>query len=82
MPYSIAAFDTVDYYVLLNGFINYFGIGGQAVDWFQSYLLNRTQLIDTDNSFPTDFRLKDGFPHSSGSVPVLFILNAIKSLNT
>lgn len=34
-----AAFNTVDHHTLFNTILNYFGISGSALVWFQSYLL-------------------------------------------
>ena len=43
-----AAFDTVDHDVLINRLRTSFGINGSALQWFKSYLFNRTQLISYD----------------------------------
>ncbi|CAB4013870.1 Hypothetical predicted protein [Paramuricea clavata] len=45
-----AAFDTVDHELLLQRMFKRFGIDGQVLRWFQSYLQNRTQsvVIDAD----------------------------------
>ena len=39
------AFDTVDHCILLDK-LYFYGIHGQAFDWFTSYLHNRPQLVD------------------------------------
>ena len=44
-----AAFDTVDHYILLNRLYHCFGIGGKALTWFRSYLLNKTQFVYVNN---------------------------------
>ena len=40
-----AAFDTVDHDILLSILANRFSIQGLALDWFRSYLANRTQTF-------------------------------------
>ena len=49
-PFSIfldlsKEFDTFDHNVLLSKF-NYYGIKYTALNWFKSYLTNRTQYVD------------------------------------
>jgi len=40
-----AAFDTVDYDILLQSLQTSFGIRDAAIKWFQSYLTSRTQYV-------------------------------------
>ena len=40
-----AAFDTVDHKVLVNRLSTRFGVKGSALQWFTSYLLNRSQRV-------------------------------------
>jgi len=40
-----AAFDTVDHDILIERLQASFGIDGSALQWFQSYLLGRTQYV-------------------------------------
>ena len=40
-----AAFDTIDHSILLHRLLRGFGIKGTALDWFSSYLTNRTQSV-------------------------------------
>ncbi|CAB4019895.1 Hypothetical predicted protein, partial [Paramuricea clavata] len=53
-----AAFDTVDHELLLQRMFKRFGIDGQVLKWFQSYLQNRTQgvVIDGVKSISNDLR--------------------------
>ena len=46
-----AAFDTVDHGVLLNRLNTSFGVRGSALQWFTSYLLNRSQRVSFDQKF-------------------------------
>ena len=43
-----AAFDTVDHGVLVNRLSTSFGVRGSALQWFTSYLLNRSQRVSFD----------------------------------
>ena len=76
-----AAFDTVDYSILLNILANDFGISGKAAAWLRSYLLNRTQRMSINDSFSRDFNLKCGVPQGSCLGPVLFVLYASRLFN-
>jgi hypothetical protein len=44
------AFDFIDHDILLAK-LNKYGITGPAHDWFSSYLSNRSQIVDINNSF-------------------------------
>ena len=46
-----AAFDTVSHQHLLDT-LQTLGIAGTALDWFQSYLTNRTQNINISGTVP------------------------------
>ncbi|KAI0214014.1 hypothetical protein LSAT2_000894, partial [Lamellibrachia satsuma] len=41
-----AAFDTIDHSILLQRLHRYFGITGQALRWFKSFLSDRYQSIN------------------------------------
>ena len=70
------AFDTVDHCILLD--IYFYGIRGQAVDWFSSYLHNRQQLVNyygcesdlklLNVEFPKGLFLDPYFSYCSGSL--------------
>ena len=69
-----AAFDTIDYDVLLKKLAKDFGICGPALDWFSSYLLDRSFCVKVDHSFSNYFCLLFGVPQGSLLGPILFIL--------
>ena len=45
-----AAFDTVDYEILLGRLSSRFGFKVKALDWLRSYLTDRTQLVKVDDA--------------------------------
>ena len=67
-----AAFDTVDHSILQSRMNNYFGIGGVALAWFQSYLSGRTYCVRIDNVTSDISQLKYGLPQGSVLGPILF----------
>ena len=67
------AFDTVDHCILLDK-LYFYGIRGQAFDWFSSYLHNRQQLVNY-YGYESDLKtIKCGVPQGSILVPLLFLL--------
>ena len=69
-----AAFDTIDHNILLRRLNTTFGISGSALDWFTSYLLDRSQRILVDGLYSSPACLKYGVPQGSVLGPVLFTL--------
>ena len=67
------AFDTVDHNILLNK-LNHCGIRGAALNWFQSYLLNRKQFVTYNGSKSCTKILKCGVPQGSILGPQLFLI--------
>ena len=65
-----AAFDTLDHDILLKD--STFGITGQALKWFSSYLSDRHQSVAVDNFRSHPLPLKYGVPQGSVLGPVLF----------
>ena len=66
-----AAFDTVDHELLLQRMFKRFGIDGQALKWFQSYLQNRTQSVVIDGVKSISGRRERGRGNANtSSVPI------------
>ena len=67
-----AAFDTVDHKVLLNVLEKRVGVTGLALNWFSSYLSNRSQCVSISGVYSKKANLKCGVPQGSVLGPVLF----------
>jgi hypothetical protein len=67
-----AAFDTIDHKILLNRLKNMYGIEGEALKWFESYLHQRTQSVLVNDKESDCKELKYGVPQGSKLGPVLF----------
>ena len=69
-----AAFDTVDHSILLTRLEHLIGIKGLALDWFRSYLSDRSQRVLYNNSMSDSSSVKFGVPQGSVLGPILFCL--------
>ena len=69
-----AAFDTVDHCILLDRLSDRFGITGNALEWFRSYLSNRHQVVKVNSHESTSRELRCGVPQGSVLGPILFLL--------
>ena len=67
-----AAFDTIDYTILLSRLDDRFGVTGKALDWFKSYLTGRWQRIKIGDCFSSKADLKFGIPQGSVLGPLIF----------
>ncbi len=69
-----AAFDTVDHAVLINRLERCAGIAGSALEWFKSYLTNRTFSVKMGDLTSSNTVLTCGVPQGSILAPFLFSL--------
>ena len=65
-----AAFDTVDHQILLNRLRTEFGVSGKVLDWFASYLSNRSQKVTVDGVLSDRFGIDFGVPQGSCLAPL------------
>ena len=69
-----SAFDTIDHTILLDRLKDYYGINGDALKLFKSYLDDRWQSVYIDDHQSQPRRLSCGVPQGSGLGPLLFTL--------
>jgi len=69
-----AAFDTVEHGTLLSLMESSLGITGTVLNWFQSYLNNRTQKVSVGKSLSSLSNLQYGVPQGSVLGPILFTI--------
>ena len=67
------AFDTVNHKILLQK-LEYHGIRGKSLKWFDSYLTDRQQYTEVNNILSDVDYIKCGVPQGSVLGPLLFLL--------
>ena len=76
--YLSATFDTIDRKIMLEVLKSDFGICGDALQWFRSYLSERKQRIIIKQQSSKIFNVDAGVPQGSRLGPVLFIIYALR----
>ena len=71
-----AAFDTLDHSILLKR-LKSFGFNDLVLEWFSSYLSDRSQCVKINNLFSNDVALPFGVPQGSVLGPLLYTLYTI-----
>ena len=69
-----AAFETLDHHILLKRIRLSFGISGVVLQWLESYLTERNQIVLAGGRASLPTVLKYGVPQSSVLGPVLFTM--------
>ena len=71
-----AAFDTVDHDILLQLLENQYGISGNAIKWFDSYLRPRSFKVNINDKYSSERSLDFSVPQGSAGGPVFYNLYA------
>ena len=69
-----AAFDTIDQDILITRLRNRFGVSGDVLKWFESYVFHRSQHVNIDGTLSESASLIYGVPQGSVLGPILYTL--------
>lgn len=69
-----AAFYTVDHSILLSRLALRFGVDGQVIAWIESYLKDREQFVQIENTKSSVRQLLRGVAQGSVLGPLLYVL--------
>lgn len=67
------AFDSIDHTILLRKLLHY-GVRGVAYSWFENYLSNRRQFVQSNNVSSNLHHIQHGVPRGSILGPLLFLI--------
>ena len=67
------AFDTIDHGILLDK-MKYLGFSTSTIDWFNSYLFNRSFIVNVGKEYSSPGKLSCGVPQGLILGPLLFLL--------
>ena len=65
---------TIDHDILLSRLCNVYGITGNALDWYRSYLTGRIQRVVIEDSVSVDQELDFGVPQGSVLGPRIYCM--------
>ena len=69
-----SAFDTIDHPILVHRLHTDFGFTDAVLQWFSSYLTDRTQYVSLSNHCSAFATVHSGVPHGSVLGPMLFTM--------
>ena len=67
------AFDTINYEILLSK-LEHYAIRGVALQWFKTYLKDRTQFVEFNGKISNTVQTNCGVPQGSNLGPLLFLI--------
>ena len=67
------AFDTIDHTILISK-LEHYGVENNELQWFISYMHNRQQYVEIENTKSTTETITTGVPQGSILGPLLFLI--------
>ena len=69
-----AAFNTIDHDILLSRLCNVYGMTGDALDWFRSYLTDKIHRVVIEDAVSSDQEIGFGIPQGSVLGPKMYCM--------